>query len=104
MVESPLLPVVGAAKFGAGQVMVVVVVQVLGVYLWVESLVFWVPFLVHSQNTFWGGGRNTYHVRPHHSSSRCALAFLLAIFVEAVRPALSHQCGAGVASLNLAQD
>ena len=88
MVELPLLRVVGAAKFGAGRLVVVVVVQVLGVYLLVESLVFWVPFLVHSQNTFLGGGRNTYYVRLLHSSSRCALAFLLAVFVEAVRLAL----------------
>ena len=102
MVELPLLPVVGAAKFEAGWL--VVVAQVLGVYLLVESLVFWVPFLVHSQNTSLGGGKNTYHVRLLHSSSRCALAFLLAVFLEAVRPALSCRCGAGVASSDLAQD
>ena len=81
-----------------------VVAQVFGVYLMVEALVFWSLFLVHSENTFWGGGKITYHVHLLHSSSRCALAFLLAVFVEAVRLALFCQSRAGVAFLDLAQD
>ena len=81
----------------------IVVEQVLGVYLLVESLVFWVPFLVHSQNISLGGGRNTYHVRPPRNSNRCTLAFVLVVFAEAVPLVLFLCCGAGVASLDLAQ-
>ena len=68
MAELQLLPVVDALRFVATQV--VVVEQVLRVYLWVESLVFWVPFLVHSQNISLGGGKSTYHIRPLYTSNR----------------------------------
>ena len=75
-----LLPMVDTLKFVAAQLVVVVVKQGLEVYPLVESLVFLVLFLAHDQSTFLDGGKNTYHVHPLHSFSKCALAFLLEVF------------------------
>ena len=95
---------VDASRFVAGQLVVVVVEHVLGVYLLGESLVFLVPFLVHSQNISLGGGKNTCHVCPPRSSSRCALAFVLVVFAEATPLVPFLHCEAGVAPLDLAKD
>ena len=40
----------------------------------------------------------------HLNSNRCALAFMLVVFAKAVPFVLFLCCGAGVASLDLAQD
>ena len=78
--------------------------QGLGVYPLVESLVFLVLFPRHAQSTFLDGGKNTYHVRLPHSSSKCALAFLVEVFAQVVLLAFSLHCGVGVVLLDLAQD
>ena len=80
MVGLQLLLVVGALGFVAAQLVLVVVEQGLEVYPLVESLVFLVLFLGHSQSTFLDGGKNTYHACLLHSSSKCALAFLVEVF------------------------
>ena len=102
MVKLQLLPVVDALRFVATQLVVVVVGQGLGVYPLVESLVFLVLFPIHSQSIFLDGGKNTYHVHPPQSSSKCALAFLLEAFAQVVLLAFSLHCRAGVVLLDLA--
>ena len=104
MVGLQLPPMLDVSTFVAGRLVVVVVESVLGVYLLVESLVFLVPFLVHSQNISLGGGKSTCHVRLPHSCNKCALVFLLEAFAKAVLLAFSLCCGVGVLPLDLVQD
>ena len=73
--------VVVALIFEAEQ-LVAGVEQVLGAFLWVESLVFVDLFLVHFLDVFLGVGRNTYHARLLHSCSRNNPAFFV-VFVAA---------------------
>ena len=104
MAELQLLPVVDILRFVAAQLVVVVVGQGLGVYPLVESLVFWVLFPGHAQSTLLDEGKNTYHARPLHSSSKCALAFLVEVFTQVVLLAFSLHCRVEVVLLDLALD
>ena len=98
-----LLPVEDALRFVAAQLVLVVVEQGPGVYPLVESLVFLVLFLGHAQSTFLDGGINTYHASPLHSSSKCALAFLVEVFALVVLLAFSLHCRAEVVLLDIVQ-
>ena len=95
-----MLPVVDTLRFVATQLVVVVVGQGLEVY---PSLVFLVPFPGHSQRIFLDGDKNTYHVHPPHSLSKCALAFLVEVFAQVVLIALSLHCRVEVVLLDLVQ-
>ena len=61
--------------------MVAGVEQVLGTYLWVESLVFWDLFPRHFQDVSLGEGKNTYHAHLLHSCSRNIPAFAVVFTV-----------------------
>ena len=88
----------------AAQLVVVVVEEGLEVYPLAGLLVFLVLFLGHAQNTFLDGGKNTYHACLLHSSSKCALAFLVEVFAQVVLLAFSLHFKAKVVPLDLVPD
>ena len=92
-----LLQLLVVALIFEAEQLVAGVEQVLGAFLWVESLVFLDLFLVHFQDVFLGVGRNTYHARLLHNCSRNNPTFLV-VFAAVHHSALFLRWGVELAS------